>query len=111
MPLVDIQHLTFEISENKILQDLTLPIQEQEIHALLGANGSGKSTLACVLMGCEGFAHASGQMTFKGLNLKPLAMFERARLGMTLAWQEPARFEGLTVSQYVRLGKPGIDPV
>ena len=51
MPLVAIQHLTFEIAGSKILQDLTLPIQEQEIHALLGANGSGKSTLAYVLMG------------------------------------------------------------
>ncbi len=110
MPLVDIQHLTFQIAGSKILQDLTLPIQEQEIHALLGANGSGKSTLAYVLMGCEGFAPTSGQMTLKGMDLGPLPMFERARLGMTLAWQEPARFEGLTVSQYVRLGKPGIDP-
>ena len=110
MPLVDIQHLTFEISGNKILQDLTLSIQEQEIHALLGANGSGKSTLAYVLMGCKGFAPTSGKMTFKGSDLAPLPMFERARLGMTLAWQEPARFEGLTVSQYVRLGKSEIDP-
>ena len=110
MPLVAIEHLTFEIAGNKILQDLTLPIQEQEIHALLGANGSGKSTLAYVLMGCEGFAPTSGHMTFKGMDLGPLPMFERARLGMTLAWQEPARFEGLTVSQYVRLGKPDIDP-
>jgi len=110
MPLVDIQHLTCEIGRKMILQDLTLPIEEQEIHALLGANGSGKSTLAYVLMGCEGFAPSSGQMTFKGMDLGPLRMFERARLGMTLAWQEPARFEGMTVSQYVRLGKPDIDP-
>jgi len=110
MPLVAIQRLTFEIAGSKILQDLTLPIQEQEIHALLGANGSGKSTLAYILMGCEGFVPTSGQMTFKGMDLGPLPMFERARLGMTLAWQEPARFEGLTVSQYIRLGKPDIDP-
>jgi len=110
MPLVDIQHLTCEIGGKPILQDLTLAIEVQEIHALLGANGSGKSTLAYVLMGCEGFAPTSGQMTFKGIDLGPLRMFERARLGMTLAWQEPARFEGVTVSQYVRLGKSDIDP-
>ena len=30
-------------------------------------------------------------------------MFERARLGMTLAWQEPARFEGITVAQYLEV--------
>ncbi len=110
MPLIDIQHLTFTIGGKTILQDLTLPIEAQEIHSLLGANGSGKSTLAYVLMGCEGFVPTNGKMTVKGIDLGPLFMFERARLGMTLAWQEPARFEGITVSQYVRLGKPDIDP-
>jgi Fe-S cluster assembly ATP-binding protein len=110
MPLVDIQHLTCEVGHTRILRDLTLSLAEQEIHALLGANGSGKSTLAYVLMGCEGFAPIDGQMTFKGIDLRPLPMFERARLGMTLAWQEPARFEGITVSQYIRLGKPDINP-
>ena len=75
MPLVDIQHLAFEINGKTILQDLTLAIEKQEIHALLGANGSGKSTLAYVLMGCEGFAPTNGQMTFKGIDLGPLPMF------------------------------------
>lgn len=110
MPLIDIHHLTFEIGGRQILQDLTLSIEQQEIHALLGANGSGKSTLAYVLMGCDSFIPSRGTITFKGINVGPLPMFERARLGMTLAWQEPARFEGITVSQYVRLGKPEIDP-
>lgn len=107
---MNIQHLTCEIAGNAILQDLSLSIEEREIHALLGANGSGKSTLAYVLIGCEGFAPSRGTMTFKGIDLRPLPMFERARLGMTLAWQEPARFEGITVSNYIRLGKPSVDP-
>lgn len=110
MSLVDIQHLTCEIGGNTILQDLTLSIEEQEIHALLGANGSGKSTLAYALMGCEGFTPSRGTMIFQGIDLGPLRMFERARLGMTLAWQEPARFEGMTVSNYIQLGKPGVNP-
>lgn len=37
-------------------------------------------------------------------------MHERARLGLTLAWQEPARFEGVTVREYLTLGKPDCDP-
>ena len=110
MPLLDIHHLTCEISGRNILQDLTISIGQKEIHALLGANGSGKSTLAYVLMGCEGFKPKGGTMTFKGIDLASLPMFERARLGITLAWQEPARFEGITVSNYIRLGKPGVDP-
>ena len=42
--------------------------------------------------------------------LLPLKMHERAQLGLTLAWQEPARFEGLTVREYLSLGKPECDP-
>jgi Fe-S cluster assembly ATP-binding protein len=33
-----------------------------------------------------------------------LSINERARLGITLAWQEPARFEGIPVEKYVGLG-------
>lgn len=110
MALVDIQGLTCEIGGRTILQDLTLAIEREEIHCLLGANGSGKSTLAYVLMGCEGFTPCRGTLTFQGKDLRPLPMFERARLGMTLAWQEPARFEGITVSTYIRLGKSDVDP-
>ncbi len=110
MALLEIEHLTFSVEKRPILDDLSFSMDAQEIHALLGANGSGKSTLAYVLMGCEGFIPSRGTMTFKGIDLAPLPIFERARLGMTLAWQEPARFEGLTVSQYIKLGKPDIDP-
>ena len=47
---------------------------------------------------------------FDGTDLLPLKMHERARLGLTLAWQEPARFEGVTVREYLSLGKPDCDP-
>lgn len=110
MSLVEIKKLTFEIGQTKILDDLNLTIGFQEIHALLGANGSGKSTLAYVLMGCEGYRPNSGEILFDGKDINFLQMYERAQLGVTLAWQEPARFEGITVDQYVRLGRDSIDP-
>jgi Fe-S cluster assembly ATP-binding protein len=109
-PLLDIRDLTFEVSRQTILDRLDLAINPQEIHALLGANGSGKTTLAYVLMGCEGYAPSAGTVLFNGANLLPLKMHERARLGLTLAWQEPARFEGITVREYLTLGKQDCDP-
>jgi len=109
-PLLDIRDLTFVVSRQTILDRLDLAIDPQEIHALLGANGSGKTTLAYVLMGCEGYAPSAGTVLFNGANLLPLKMHERARLGLTLAWQEPARFEGITVREYLTLGKQDCDP-
>ena len=109
-PLLDIRDLTFEVSHQTILDRLDLAIDPQEIHALLGANGSGKTTLAYVLMGCEGYVPSAGTVLFNGANLLPLQMHERARSGLTLAWQEPARFEGVTVREYLTLGRQDCDP-
>jgi Fe-S cluster assembly ATP-binding protein len=108
--LLNIRSLTFAVNRRPILDRLDLEIQAGEIHALLGANGSGKTTLAYVLMGCEGYGPSTGSVLFNGTDLLPLKMHERAKLGLTLAWQEPARFEGLTVREYLALGKPQIDP-
>ena len=109
-PLLNIQNLCFKVDRQAILDRLDLAVQPGEIHALLGANGSGKTTLAYVLMGCEGYRPNAGTVLFDGTDLLPMKMHERARLGLTLAWQEPARFEGVTVREYMNLGKPDFDP-
>jgi Fe-S cluster assembly ATP-binding protein len=49
-------------------------------------------------------------MHFRGRRLNELPMHERARLGITLAWQEPARFEGLRVRDYLSLGRTQAEP-
>ena len=112
-PLLDISGLTFSAGEQTILDQLDLAIYPREIHALLGANGSGKTTLAYLLMGCEGYVPTSGTVRFNGTDLLSIKMHERARLGLTLAWQEPARFEGVTVREYLTLGRGGlhVEPV
>jgi Fe-S cluster assembly ATP-binding protein len=69
-----------------------------------GLNGSGKSSLAYTIMGCEGYAPDAGRILFDGHDLNGLSITQRARLGITLAWQEPARFEGIPVGKYVELG-------
>ncbi len=111
MSLLDIHGLSFEAGRQRILDSVDLTIGEREIHALLGANGAGKSTLAYLLMGCEGYAPAGGTLHFSGRDLIPLQMHERAALGLTMAWQEPARFEGITVREYLTLKHPDRDPV
>lgn len=109
-PLLDVRNVTYETGGHRILDGLSLTIGPQEIHALLGTNGSGKSTLAYVIMGADPYVPQTGELWFDGRRLETLKLHERAQLGMTLAWQEPARFEGVSVRQYLTLGTPSVDP-
>jgi Fe-S cluster assembly ATP-binding protein len=108
--LLDIRQVSFQADGHLILDRLDLTIQSKEIHALLGANGSGKSTLAYLLMGCEGYVPSAGTVRYDGIDLLSLKIHERAKHGLTLAWQEPARFEGLTVREYLSLGQSTVSP-
>ena len=102
--LLRMNGVRLELQGRTILDGLDLDLAPGEIHGLLGANGSGKSSLAYAVMGCEGYRPSAGEIHFEGRRIDRLPMHERARLGITLAWQEPARFEGLTIADYLRIG-------
>ncbi|MEJ2685191.1 MAG: ABC transporter ATP-binding protein [Candidatus Sulfobium sp.] len=110
MALLEIRDLTFEAGDKKILDGFNMTIEPSEVHALLGTNGTGKSTLAYLVMGCGGYRPASGEIVFDGKVIDDLKIHERARLGITMAWQEPVRFEGISVKDYLALGNEGADP-
>ena len=98
MMLLNISKLVFEVRGKKILDGLNLALVESEIHALVGANGTGKTTLAYLIMGCAGYTPSAGEIRFQDRVINRLPLHERARLGITMTWQEPARFEGLRVA-------------
>ena len=108
-PLLEIKGLSLQRGGREILRKVNLSIFPGQVHALLGLNGSGKSSLAYTLMGCEGYTPDTGSISFDGKELNGLSITERARVGITLAWQEPARFEGIPVGKYVGLGLPQPD--
>jgi len=110
MVLLEMNDITFRTSEREILYGLSLSIDAGEVHALLGTNGTGKSTLAYLVMGCEGYVPSKGDILFDGTRLNDLTIHERARLGISLAWQEPARFEGIRVRDYLALGAAAEQP-
>jgi Fe-S cluster assembly ATP-binding protein len=87
-----------------ILSRVDLSVRAGEVHGLLGPNGSGKSSLAYALMGCPDYVPDEGRVDLAGRDVTGLSMTERARLGLTLAWQEPARFEGLRIRDYLGVG-------
>ena len=102
--LLQVDGLFLERGGQAILRGVSLELWPGQVYGLLGRNGSGKSSLAYTLMGCAGYTPSAGRILLEGRDITHLSITERARLGLTLAWQDPARFEGLKVRDYLSLG-------
>jgi len=101
MSVLSLKNISLTLSDKKILHNINLEFLPGKIHALVGPNGAGKSSLAFTIMGLEGYRKFEGDIIFKGESLKDKSIDQRANLGITLAWQEPARYEGLTISSFL----------
>ena len=85
----------------EILAGVDLVVRSGEIHAVMGPNGSGKSTLSHVLMGKPGYQVLGGSVTFDGRDLLAMAPWERARLGLFLAPQNPIEVPGVSLTDAI----------
>ena len=72
-----------------------MSINPGEIIGLLGPNGAGKTTLFYIIMGL--IRPNSGQIKLDGHDITKLAMYSRARLGISYLPQEPSIFRGMNV--------------
>jgi len=104
--LLELKNVTIPTLDQRcvIVNNISFGVKEGSIHAIIGPNGSGKSTLAYTIMGLDSYKISNGKIYFEGKDITNLSLTERAKLGITLAWQEPARIEGLTVKKYISLG-------
>ncbi|TFF92885.1 MAG: ATP-binding cassette domain-containing protein, partial [Promethearchaeota archaeon] len=104
--LLELKNVTIPTFDQKcvIVNDVSFGVKEKSIHAVIGPNGSGKSTLAYSIMGLSTYKISKGKIYFDGRDITDLDVTERAKLGITLAWQEPARIDGLSVLKYLSLG-------
>lgn len=84
-----------------ILNNLSLDINEGEVHAIMGPNGSGKSTLSNVLAGKEEYNITSGAIKFKDKNLFDLNIEERSQEGLFLAFQYPVAIPGVNITPFL----------
>lgn len=107
--MLELKNISYKVDEDGkekyILQDVNLTIDERFV-AFTGPNGGGKSTLAKVIAGI--LKPTSGKIYFDGEDITDLSVTERAKLGVSYAFQQPVRFKGLTVRDLINIaaGKP-----
>jgi len=105
MGILKIKDLSLKIDGKQILSNVSIDIWKGHVHAIVGPNGAGKSTLASTIMGLEGYHDISGKIFFKDKDITKMSIDKRAKLGITFGWQEPARYEGLSVLDFVLSSK------
>jgi len=103
--MLELRDVHYGTGDKKILKGIDLVIGESRIQSIIGVNGTGKTTLAAIIMGLNGYRPHRGRIFFEGRDITDLSITERAKLGITLAWQIPANFEGITVKEYLSIKK------
>ena len=98
--MLELQHIGFAAEGKEILRDVSLAIDDRFV-AVTGPNGGGKSTLAKVIMGID--RPDTGRILLDGEDITDLSVTERARRGISYAFQQPVRFKGLRVRDLLRL--------
>ena len=109
--MLKINNLNLYIKEKKLIDNLNLEINNNEIHVLMGKNGIGKSSIAKSIMGDNSYK-VEGNIIYNGEDITNMTIDERAKRGIYLINQNPIQVEGVTNAEMLRLavsekmGKP-----
>ncbi|MCI7087166.1 MAG: ATP-binding cassette domain-containing protein [Lachnobacterium sp.] len=100
--MLELKNVGFQADDDnkEILRDVSLKIDDK-IVVITGPNGGGKSTLAKVIAGIV--KPTSGQILLDGEDITNYSVTERAKAGISLAFQQPVRFKGLTVRDLITI--------
>ena len=103
--MLELKDVSFEVTDKKgqkeILNNINLTIDDHKLIVITGPNGSGKSTLAKIIAGI--YQPSSGQILLDGKDITDMSITERAKAGISFAFQQPVRFKGITVKDLIKL--------
>ncbi|MBQ9511355.1 MAG: ATP-binding cassette domain-containing protein [Clostridia bacterium] len=103
--MLELKNISFNVEsegQNKeIIKNVDLVIPDGKLIVITGPNGGGKSTLARLIAGIE--IPTSGNILFNGEDITESTVTERARMGISFAFQQPVRFKGIRVIDLLRL--------
>lgn len=102
--MLELKNISFravsENSEREILKNINISIDERFV-AITGPNGGGKSTLAKIIAGI--IEPSEGEIFLDGENITAMSVTERAKKGISFAFQQPVRFKGITVKDLITI--------
>ena len=101
--MLELRNVSYTVTDNgkkDILKNINLVIDDRFV-VITGPNGSGKSTLAKIIAGI--ITPTSGQILLDGVDITDLDITERAKAGISFAFQQPVRFKGITVKDLINL--------
>ena len=89
------------INEKRALNGINLTLEDGDFVTIIGGNGAGKSTMLNAIAGV--WPVDSGSVIIDGEDITALGITERARKGISFAFQQPVRFKGVTVKDLICL--------
>lgn len=99
--MLELCNVSFEVDGKKILNNISLTIEDNRFTVITGPNGGGKSTLAKLIMGIE--QPTDGTILFDGEDITAMSIDERAKRKIGYAFQQPPRFKGMSVRKLLSL--------
>ena len=104
--MLELKNIIYDVAEEdgsvkRIIDGVSLSLSEDKFYVITGPNGGGKSTLARLIMGIE--KPTSGQILFNGKDITDCNITQRAKMGISFAFQQPVRFKGITVLDMLRM--------
>ena len=102
--MLELRNISYSVSDNgktkEILKNVNLTIDDRFV-VITGPNGSGKSTLAKIIAGI--IEPTEGQIILDGEDITGMSITDRAKAGVSFAFQRPVRFKGITVKDLINL--------
>jgi len=104
--VLELKDISFQVTDENnvtkdILRNINLKIDDKKFIAITGPNGGGKSTLAKVIVGI--YKPTNGRILLDGEDITDLTITERAKKGISFAFQQPVRFKGIKVKDLMTL--------
>ncbi len=103
--MLTLKNIKYSKNSNDIIKGISMKFEEGKVYGIVGNNGVGKSTIGYIIMGLSDYRVNEGEVFLNDRNITDMPITDRAKNGISLLWQEPARFEGMSVKNYLMLNK------